>query len=324
MSRRWLTLVTCALLASAGCARHRAPALTPGLAPAGAFDEASTPAMDGSGNTFDAYIGRTNRLAAAARPVTSGNVPSIEERTPALAQALRDVQSMPTAENHRRAGEAYRQVGVLDAAFEHLSRAVKLDPTDARAFDELARIWRDWGYPDLGLGDAYRAVYHAPGSPEAYNTLGTLLQALNQRAPARQAYERALALDSSAAYALNNLCYLSFLDSNRMAASRECQSALHLAPDSIAVRNNLGLVYASLGELQSAGRQFNSPEHAEREPYNLGVVQFAAGNYAGAADAFQTAFRANPNLDAAWLHAARARQLAQRQASPEEENHDRH
>ena len=57
----------------------------------------------------------------------------------------------------------------------------------------------------LGLGDAYRAVYYAPGSAAAHNTLGTLLAASGRWAAARVEFGRALALDPSAAYAAHNL-----------------------------------------------------------------------------------------------------------------------
>jgi tetratricopeptide (TPR) repeat protein len=319
MTRMSLVLSGGLVLVSAGCAGHVAPS----VAPASTASEvtapgAAAPPVEIVDRTLEAALARTRLISGAARPVVkTTQATSIESRYPALAEALAIVEASPTAENNRLAGEAYRQVGVLDQAHQYFSEAVRLDPSDAAAYDGLARVWRDWGYPNLGLGDAYRAVYHAPKSAAAYNTLGTLLQALGLRGPARQAYDRALALDSGAAYAFNNLCYLSFLDGNRAAASRECQAALELLPGSTVARNNLGLVYASLGELQSARREFSSATHAERAPYNLGVVQFAAGNYADAARSFESAYDANPALRAAGSLAERARQLAGRQASSE-------
>jgi Flp pilus assembly protein TadD len=325
MTRMTLVLSGGLVLVSAGCAGHRAPSVAPAPTASQVPSAGAAPdPVEITDRTLEAALARTRLLSAAARPIVKTNqATSIETRYPALAEALATVEANSTAENNRIAGEAYRQAGVLDRAQQYFSEAVRLDPTDAAAYDGLARVWRDWGYPNLGLGDAYRAVYHAPKSPEAYNTLGTLLQALGLRAPARQAYDRALALDSSAGYAFNNLCYLSFLERNRTAASSECQAALQLMPDSTVARNNLGLVYASLGELQSARREFTSETHADRAPYNVGVVQFAAGNYAAAARSFEAAYEANPALRVAQRLARQARQLAGRQESSEDLNHDR-
>ena len=76
-----------------------------------------------------------------------------------------------------------------------------------------------------GLGDAYRSVYYAPSSATAQNTLGTVLGAMGAVADSRRAYERALALDPRAAYVLNNLCYLSFLE-GAIAAAGQLHAAL--------------------------------------------------------------------------------------------------
>jgi Flp pilus assembly protein TadD len=83
-----------------------------------------------------------------------------------------------------------------------------LNPRSAAAFDELARIWRDAGVPNLALPDATRAVYFAPTSAEAHNTLGTVLAMLGQLELARREFGRALALDPGAEYARTNLCRL--------------------------------------------------------------------------------------------------------------------
>ena len=112
-----------------------------------------------------------------------------------FAAALLAVSTQPTAANHRAVAARYVRLGILDQAHEHFSAAVALDPADAASWDGLARIWRDWGFPHLGLPDAYRAVYHAPDSPIVHNTLGTVLQALGRRAAARAKFEQALALD---------------------------------------------------------------------------------------------------------------------------------
>ena len=163
---------------------------------------ADDPAAGGRSATARADVARA--VAYAVPPVREA-VPSIEEREPDLAEARRRWREAETAPNARRVADAYRRLKVLDAAHEYYSRAVVLDRADAASYDALARIWRDWGMADLGLGDAHRAVYYAPGSAAAHNTLGTLLAANGRWAAARAEFGRALALDPSAAYAAHNL-----------------------------------------------------------------------------------------------------------------------
>jgi Tfp pilus assembly protein PilF len=143
--------------------------------------------------------------APGVRPLARSMGASIESQDPALAASLLVLRVAPSAAAHRQVAAEYRRLKIDDTAFDHLTAATRLDPSDAAAYDGLARIWRDWGFPDLGLADASRAVFHAPASAAVRNTRGTLLAALGQDAAARQDFAAALALDPSADYAGTNL-----------------------------------------------------------------------------------------------------------------------
>jgi len=177
-----------------------------------------------------------SRLPSHAATTT---LPTVESNDPSLSAAVAAAAIQPSAANERRVAERYRDLGILDAASDHFSRALRFDPHDSAAYEGLARIWRDWGFPQLGLADAARAVYYAPASAAVHNTLGTLLAATGQRVAARREYERAVSLDSHAAYALNNLCALSLDEGNRSQAVSECRAALELEPRLAAARKNL-------------------------------------------------------------------------------------
>ncbi len=131
-----------------------------------------------------------------------------ETQDPALAAALLRLAVIPTPEQHRAVADEYRRLGILDTAFDHLSAATRLDPRDAAAYDARARIWRDWGFPELGMGDSARAVFYAPRSAAAHNTRGTLLAAAGLTEEAQREFETALALDPNASFARANLCRL--------------------------------------------------------------------------------------------------------------------
>ena len=177
-------------------------------------------------------------------PTAQTTLPTLETTDRSLSSALTALAIRPSAPAERRVAQQYLELGVLDAASDHFARACALDPTDAVSYDGLARIWRDWGFPALGLGDATRAVFYAPSWAPAHNTLGTLLTELGRRVEARRAYERALALDPQAAYVWSNLCYLDLLDGVANQAIAECQAALAIDPAFEPARRNMARALA--------------------------------------------------------------------------------
>lgn len=160
----------------------------------------------GGGDSLETVIAKTRELTARAKPPLRTPPATIETVDRRLAAALRQLLTDPSVENHLAVADAYRTAGILDQAYDHYAAARALDPGRAAAYDGMARIWRDWRLPGFALGDAYRAVHYAPRSPEAWNTLGTILQALDNKRAAEAAYARALAVDPLATYALNNWC----------------------------------------------------------------------------------------------------------------------
>jgi Flp pilus assembly protein TadD len=237
---------------------------------------------------------------------------TLEAQDPVLAKALLLLEAAPSAARHRAVAEAYIRLGISDQALEHLSAAVKLEPRDAGSWDQIARIWRDWRLPHLGLTDAHRAVYFAPASPVVHNTLGTVLHALGRHTEARAEFERSLQLDPAAAYALNNLCYTWALEGQVRAAVAACQRAIAIQPDLQRTRNNLALAYAVGGNLDESERAFASGGEQARAHYNMGIVYLARRQHADALKAFEAAQRARPEFGAAAVMARQAWQLANR------------
>jgi Flp pilus assembly protein TadD len=298
--------------ASATASSTLATAPTPATASGAATTAKSGPAPEtGSLSTF---IGKVRELAAQARPERQA-IPTIETTDGRLREALAVELVLPTPEHMRAVAAEYRRLGVFDKAHAHLSRALAAGPEDAATLDAIARLWRDSGFPGLGLADAHRAVYFAPDSPEARNTLGTILQALGHRQLAREEYQRAVALNPTAAYALNNLCYASLLDGDVSKASALCHRALEADPTLGAAHNNLALVYEAQGDHAAAGREFAAASDEAGALYNSGIVHLARREYGSAVKAFEAAHALKPSLTEA---VARARQAASAAAAAEE------
>jgi tetratricopeptide (TPR) repeat protein len=135
-------------------------------------------------------------------------LPSIEGLDPGLRQALLVLSHHRTAESQVAVAQNYWRLGVYDAAFDHFSYALVLDPKSVVAWDGRARIWRRWGMVEPALSDVHRAIFYGPDRAEAMNTLGTILESAGQCVEARAAYAGALKLDPSAEWAKANLARL--------------------------------------------------------------------------------------------------------------------
>lgn len=248
----------------------------------------------------------------APAPVASPAVPvepsSNESRGPQLpaanrletrrsfAELARRQMLAPSAETERSLGFAYVDYGVLDAAFDHFQAALRFDPHDPEAFEAVARIWRDWGFSALGLPNAYRAVYWAPSSASAQNTLGTLLLKLGLRDAARERFQLARELEPTAAYPLNNLCYVSLHDARPEEAAEWCRAAADADPASVQVRNNLALALARGGNVDDAVAVLDGDAGSAVAAYNQAVLLLAAHQSERARVALMRARRSDPTF----------------------------
>jgi tetratricopeptide (TPR) repeat protein len=281
-----------AVLCAAGCASHRAARAAAPPPPAGEPVAAARP---------DATAQAGAAEPSAPPRAASGTIEAADQR---LAEALLRATALPSVTTHREAAIEYRRVGIMDKAFDHFAAAVALDQGDASSHEGMARIWRDWGTPQLGLGSAYRAVHFAPGSAAAANTLGTLLQALGHLPEAETWYGRALSLEPGAWFALNNICYVRIMR-RQPTALEICEKAAAASPNTATAKNNLALALAASGDMVGAKQWFRRAGTPAVAAYNYGIALMATRDYAGAAVAFADALDADPTST---LAAQRARQ----------------
>jgi tetratricopeptide (TPR) repeat protein len=237
--------------------------------------------------------------------------PTVESQDGALAAALLRLAVHPSADAQNAVGAEYSRLGLLEQAYAYYTAAIRLNPREAEAYEMRARIWRDWGFPQRGMGDAARAVYHAPQSASAHNTWGTVLAASGRTNEARMEFERARALSPDATYVLSNLCYMEFLSGELDKAIAECRRALAIDPTSVAARNNLALSLAAAGRYAAAEEQFSAAGGAAIGHYNAGVAYLAARRFPEARAAFEAVATAHPLATRARARAAQARTLAE-------------
>ena len=298
-----LFIISVALVAAAGCAERRLYNVTPDRPSPDRTASAST--AGAPADSLSTYMAKFREAAASAKPEGRPTVRTVEASDPALSAALLAATAAPSPESYRELAQEYRRLHVYDRSFDYLTRALKFDPKDAMTHDALARVWRDSGVAHLGVGDSYRAIYYAPKSAAARNTLGTLFQAMGRRAEARTQYEMAARLDPVAGYAHNNLCYGWILEGDASRALQACRRALSLDPESPIAHNNAGLAYALAGDLTAARDSF---AHAGRAAaaYNSGVVNLATRQWDEASKDFLDALAVDPSLRSAAMRARQA------------------
>jgi tetratricopeptide (TPR) repeat protein len=225
MQRAVIALV--ALAVSVGCASAARPTLVNRLVRQG------TPTVDVGGPRLPSTRLRRPMpppvpIATNVSRVSAGS--SLEASDPALRAALNNLLIAPTADHHLKVAAAYRRLGILDGSYEYLQKTLAMHGPDPAVYDAIARLWRDWGNPALGLGDAYRAVALAPRSAAARNTLGTLLYRLGRIGDAEAQFKAAVGLDAYAWYAYSNLCHVSMALGRTLDAIGQCRRAESLQP----------------------------------------------------------------------------------------------
>jgi len=198
---------------------------------AGRFVRQGKPAMDVGGPKLPKMRSLDRRAlvsaSQAARP-PAAVLPSLESTDPDLRAALARLLAAPTADHYLDVSNQYLRHGVFDRAHDFLNRSLAANGPDASIYDARARLWRDWGQPGEGLGDAHRAVFMAPQSAAAHNTLGTVLYRLGRVNDARASFTRALQVDATAWYALANLCHVNMNAGDTKTAIGQCHDAAAL------------------------------------------------------------------------------------------------
>jgi Flp pilus assembly protein TadD len=302
---------------SAGCATHHTGLAShfvkPGKPSASYDDPNAAPPQAG----LQEYARKVRTLQSRAQP-KSTLLPSIETQNPAIQKGLLLLAMRETSAGHVALAYAYKRAGVTDYALKHFQRAVALEPCDAPAYDGMARVWRDSGFPGLGLGDAYRALHCDPTSADIYNTLGTVFMALGQERNARQAFQHALAMNPHAAFALNNMCYMDVVAGHLSDAERLCRAAISEQPGFDTATNNLAALHLLRGDATAAQAELAAAHGSPTAEYNLGVLKFAEGTYVEAAQAFDAA-AAFPGMKTAHRAAEQARAAAKAAEQPHEQ-----
>ena len=140
-----------------------------------------------------------------------------------------------------------------------LQSRARLNRRHAASHEGLARVWRDWGFPLLGLGDAYRAILFAPAFAVGREHARDGAACDGPAQEARAAYRLALLLRSRRRIRLQQPVLSLVRRRDAPQAHRGMPVALRARSGAPAAHNNLALTYAAIGHLDLARQEFDKP-----------------------------------------------------------------
>jgi len=221
-----------------------------------------------------------------------------------------------------------------DYQLRTLRERVAAEPDNPAARLELAKAYRDRGYPDVALeilrlaatrfpesGEVELALVrqlhelkqpneavanlqvflkqHPQNGAEYYSWLGILWDQMGQLPTGEQAHRQAIALAPSADYLHNNLGYNLLEQRKNSDAAAEFREALRLNPASQFARNNLAMALAGDNRSSEAVSNLQAGTDPATAHSNLAAVLMEKGNYAEARKELDIALGYNSSHPAA-------------------------
>jgi tetratricopeptide (TPR) repeat protein len=150
-------------------------------------------------------------------------------------------------------------------------RAIELDPSDAGAYQELARFYILTGRRKETIETYEKALAGQPKSAKLHHLLGVLYESDGQPDKAIEHYEAAVRLDPNTAEAKNNLAYLLAERGEQLDRALDlAQEAKALLPDNANAADTLGWVLFKRG-VPSAAIGYLREAEAAMDPNDMSI-----------------------------------------------------
>jgi len=194
-------------------------------------------------------------------------------------------------------GAALQQQRRWQEAKAAFSRAVDLDPSDARALLNQANLLTVLGRPEDALRGCHRAVKAEPGFCLGWIALGRMTERAGRRKEAEGYYRKALACSADAGQAAT---IATFCQSRGWleAAATNYVRALELDPTSVKLRLSAGKNLVSLGRYEPAAEQFREAvrlkPHSPDTRLELGQALMLGGHTSEAMKEFANVLQRDP------------------------------
>jgi len=250
------------------------------------------------------------------------NASVLEQTHPVVVSLIRKIETNPNdPQNHYELALVYHQLRIFDKALLEYEKAIETDFRNPAYYEGAGRLCRDWGMPKSGVDFLQKALELRPSYTEAWNTLGTIYDQLNEFSEAQRCYLKALEYDSGLDFVHSNLCF-SYLQTRQVqAAVYYGERAVQLNPSLTQAWNNLGVAYFMANDFVRTIEQFKRIGDEAEAHNNLGVLLLKNERNSEAMEEFKLAVRLKPfyrvaaqNYNAARSLIAQSRSLLEHSA----------
>jgi lipoprotein NlpI len=220
-------------------------------------------------------------------------------------------------------GVAWLDKSDLDKAIDDFGAAIRLDPSDAYAFNNRGQAWYAKGYFDKAIDDYTAAIKFDPSDADALSNRGLAWQAKGYDDKAISDYTEAIKLNPVDAQAFFNRGNTWLNRGEFDKAIADYGNAIRLTPQKIDdhanrkyadVLSNRAIAWRGKGQYDMAAADYSdlvrmNPSDA-KALHNRGLMRFYQGKFKDAASDFAATRQMNPDDPylAIWLYLARARQ----------------
>ena len=200
--------------------------------------------------------------------------------------------------------------GAFDVAFNEYTRAVAVKPDDPEVHLNFGYVLRKSGDREKAIREYALAAKLQPERLETQMSLGALLLEAKHDADAVEVYTKLLEQDPNKGEARLGLGTALYNLGKFPEAVAELTKAAQVLPQSFEAQYNLALALTAAKNPAAAEEAYQAalalrPNNANCLN-NLGALQFDQGKFKEAADTFEKAKAANPQLELAYVNRARA------------------
>ena len=223
----------------------------------------------------------------------------------AIASYSRAIKIKPNyADAYNNMANALREKGDLGAAIVNYKQAININPDYAEAYNNMGNALRDKRDLEAAIVNYKQAININPNFAEAYNNLGIILQEKNNPDAAIVNYKQAININPDYADAYNSMGAALQDKGDSEAAIGSYMQAIKIKPDHAEAYNNMGGALRDKGDSEAAIGSYMQaikikPDYAEAY-FNMGNTLKTLGNLTAAVDCFSQALRIKPSFAEAY------------------------
>jgi len=191
-------------------------------------------------------------------------------------------------------GWAYAGLGEEENAWRAYNNAIRLDPENARAFEEIGLLYLSAKRRELAKLNLERAIEIDQTRWRSYNALGVLADTEQQYDLAIKYYTAALDNNPESAILLNNLGYSHYLAGNLDEAEMHFRIAVSADQSYLPAMANLGLIYARQRKYDQAIATLSKIMEKPQAYNDVGYIAFHNGDLNKASWLLAEAIRHSP------------------------------